>query len=186
QDHRPREAGLRPQEPAPADDAGRRAGQAGGGAELGGAAEEADRAPEAPLAARPGEDAGADEHGDEPAVGHGWRGRPDLRAGAREDRTPSGDGAGHGRPPLDERRYEDARGRAGPGQRRSPSPALGAPLRARPDHPRDREARARTRARPGTESRSREARREALELGGEERAQLRRRAPGLGPHDPAE
>ena len=57
------------------------------------------REAEAPVAARPGEDAGADEHGDVEPDRAGRRGRADPRRGAREDRVALRQGEGHGRAP---------------------------------------------------------------------------------------
>ena len=64
--HRDRAGGRGPQGAAPRQRPGRRAGQGGGRAELDRRAGEADRAQQAPRPARPGQDAGADEHGHGP------------------------------------------------------------------------------------------------------------------------
>ena len=53
----------------------------------------------------------------------GRRRRPDLRPGPRQDREAPLQGAGHQRPHRCDRRHQDARGRAGAGERRGPGPA---------------------------------------------------------------
>ena len=158
--HRHREGGRGPQDAGPPVLPGQRPGQGGGPAERHRPAAEAGRAPEAPLAARPGEDAGAGQQGHGLALRDRRRGRPDLRRGAGQDRGPLRQGQGHVRAHRVVGGVPDARGRAGRRQQRGPDPPRPdpRPARARARHRRSgarhradhgRRAGRRSRARPG-------------------------------------
>ena len=129
---RARVGGREPEGAALPVDAGRRPGQGRGAAELGRAAAEALRAPEAPRPARPGEDARADEQGDVVAVRDGRRRRADARRGAPEDRGALRQGQGHVRAHRHVGREPHARDRAGVDEPAGPDASRRDPCAARP------------------------------------------------------
>ena len=143
--HRARERGRGAQGHAARRHAERRCGQECRAEELVRVAEEAQRTSASALAARPGEDAGADEQGDVAAHRDRRRGRPDVRGDPREDRGPHGPGRGHGRSPGVVRRIPHDGSRAGADQCRSAVTPVAAAHPARPACP---GVRGRDRARP--------------------------------------
>ena len=129
---RHREGGRGPQGAGPPVVPGQRPGQGGRAAERHRAPAQAGRAQQAPVPARPGQDAGAGQQGDGLAVRDRRRGRPDLRRGAREDRGALRQGQGHVRAHRDVGGVTDARGGAGGRQQRGPDPPRPDPRPARP------------------------------------------------------
>ena len=145
--HRHRERGRGPQAARPAVLPGLRPGQGGRAAERHRPAAQAGRAQQAPVPARPGQDAGAGQQGHGLAVGDRRRGRPHLRRGAGQDRGPLRQGQGHVRAHRVVGGVPDARGRAGGRQQRGPDPPRPDPGPARAERRPATEAR-RGRSRP--------------------------------------